>query len=86
MKFEGKTFYLYVSQKEVSASPSHGTSQAWPWQVLWALGRCHPVLGVQGHSGSAGVTSPLLPLVPSLGAGAADAGSAPAVPWWGLCL
>lgn len=56
MKFEGKTFYLYVSQKEVSASPSRGTSRARPWQVLRALGRCHPVLGARGRGGSAGVT------------------------------
>lgn len=46
MKFEGKTFYLYVSQKEVSAFPSRGTSRAQPWsllqQVLHELGRLQP--------------------------------------------
>lgn len=46
MKFEGKTFYLYVSQKEVSAFPSCGTSRAQLWsllqQVLRALGRLQP--------------------------------------------
>lgn len=45
MKFEGKTFYLYVSQKEVSASPSPGASWA-----QWASFR--------GFSGNVAAASP----------------------------
>lgn len=46
MKFEGKTFYLYVSQKEVSVFPSRGTSQVQPQlflqQLLHGPGRLQP--------------------------------------------
>lgn len=56
MKFEGKTFYLYVSQKEVSALPSRGTSRAQPWPLLPRVPRCtgqlqwrRPVPALQGH-------------------------------------
>lgn len=34
MKFEGKTFYLYVSQKEVSVLPSYGPSRVQPRSFL----------------------------------------------------
>lgn len=46
MKFEGKTFYLYVSQKEVSACRGNAErSRVLPQQALHGAGRLHPAPG-----------------------------------------